>query len=64
MEEELLTAQRVICDAMNSADAGASSFPIIMEARQNCKKAHQRQKLSQESKKGDVQKSEKEERRR
>ena len=40
--------------AMNSADADASSFPITKEIRQRYKKACQRQKLAQESKKGAV----------
>ena len=48
---------------MNSSDADAGSFPITKEIRQSCKKARQRQKLAQESKKGDVQKSEKERKR-
>ena len=60
MEEELLIAQRVIYDAMKSTDADAGSFPITKEIRQSCKKACQGQKLAQISKKGDVQKSEKE----
>ena len=59
MEEESLIAQRVIYDAMNSADAHAGSFPITKEMRQSCKKAYQRQKLAQASKKSDLQKSEK-----
>ena len=60
MEEESLIALRVIYDAMNSADADVSSFPTTKEMRQSCKKACQRQKLAQASKKGDLQKSEKE----
>ena len=48
---------------MNSADADAGSFPIIKEIRQISKKARQRQKLAQESQKGDVQKSEEERKR-
>ena len=54
---------RVIYDAMNSADADAGNFPITKEMRQSCKKACQRQKLARESKKGDAQKSEKEQKR-
>lgn len=61
MEEELLIAQIVIFNAMNSAYADAGSFPITKEIRQSCKKASQTQTLAQKSKKGDVQKSEKEE---
>ena len=63
MEEKLLIAQRVIYDAISSVDADAGSFPIPKEKRQSCKKASERQKLAQESKKGDVQKSEKEQKR-
>ena len=54
IEEESLIAQRVISDAMNSADADADSFPITKEIRQSCQKARQRQKLAQKSKKSDV----------
>ena len=63
MEEESLIAQRVIYDAMNSADADAGSFPITKEMKQSRKKAYQRQKLDQASKKSDLQKSEKERKR-
>ena len=56
MEEESLIAQRVIYDAMNSADADAGNFSITKEMRQSCKKAHQRQKLAHKSKKSDSQK--------
>ena len=49
MEQELLIAQRVIYDAMDSGNADAGSFPITKEMRQSCKKACQRQKLAQES---------------
>ena len=63
MEEELLIAQRVIYDAMNSADADAGNFPITKEMSKSCKKARQRQKLAHESKKGDAQKSEEEQKR-
>ena len=59
MEEESLIAQRVIYEAMNSADAHAGNFPITKEMRQSCKKARQRQKLAHQSKKGDAQRSEK-----
>ena len=41
MEEELLTVQRVIYDAIKSTDADAGSFPITKESRQSCKKACQ-----------------------
>ena len=59
MEEESLIAQRVIYEAMDSADADAGNFPITKEMRQSCKKARQRQKLAHQSKKSDAQKSEK-----
>ena len=59
MKEESLIAQKVIYDAMNSADTDARSFSITIEMRQSCKKARERQKLAQASKKGDLQKSEK-----
>ena len=45
---------------MNSVDADAGNFAITKEIRQSCKKVRQRQKVAQESKKGDVQKSEEE----
>ena len=63
MEEESLIAQIVIYNAMNNANVDAGSFPITKEIRQSCKKAHQRKKLAQKSKKGDVQKSERERKR-
>ena len=59
MKEESLIAQKVIYDAMNSADTDVRSFSITIEMRQSCKKARERQKLAQASKKGDLQKSEK-----
>ena len=48
MEEELLIAQIVIFNAMNSAYADAGSFPITKEISQSSKKACQRQKLAQD----------------
>ena len=63
LEEESLIAQKVIYDVMNSADADAGNFPITKQIRQSCKKACQRQKLAQESKKGHVHKSEKDRKR-
>ena len=60
MEEESWIAQRLVYNAINSADADTGIFLITKEIRQSCMKAHQRQKLGQESKKNDVQKSEKE----
>ena len=63
MEEESLIAQIVIYNAMNNANVDAGSFPITKEIRQSCKKTHQRKKLAQKSKKGDVQKSERERKR-
>ena len=60
MKEKSLIAERVIYDAINSANADAGNFPISKEIRPTCKKAHHRKQLVQESKKSDMQKSEKE----
>ena len=53
MEEESLIAQRVIYDALSSANADAATFPISKQMRESCKKARQRQKLAAEQKKSD-----------
>lgn len=51
MEAESLIAQRVIYDAISSADANVATFPISKELKQSCKKARQREKVAREGKK-------------
>ena len=62
MEEESLIAQRVIYDAMNSVNADAGSFSISKKLNRAVRKPV-RDKLAQAIKKSDLQKSEKEQKR-